>query len=649
MNAMMRASTRTSLSLLLTFSPLLGCTDDVPGGGPLDDDGDGTSTSGSPTTDPTTDPSTDPTVDPGTTSTEGTTTDPTVDPDSSGGPECAEPQDCAALATECSEATCEGGRCVVTDLAEGTPCGDASSSECDGADACDGAGSCLPNTAGDGAACTACDGLECACAAGACSACAAFAPDNDFSTDRSVVGWELTGDWKLYTEAPSAYFNDAKPKFGLGGGMLLPGIPFGGQVLGTDGNRSAPYPGGHAEISYARTKPFVLPASLDFRSWHLDEGGETYDNKTVRVSVDGGKTFTELHDCQSKASAGSPMCAFLTQRAGDDWDDISLTVPAELVGQVGIVEFGYDTDDGCCDFERGWFIDMTSFATECACGDDSVCAEFGTECGEGLCGAGACALDPIGEGMACGSNEATSCGSADSCDAAGYCRANDLVNLLSCEDCPAGAENCNGCLDGACSDCPSPTDSFDAGISEWTRQAASGGNWSAFSEIPNNEDDEGVISPLDTAFMGNDGSTVGEPDGIGEVVDASVTSPVDVMPNMLTFDSWNLDEGGLEEVDDKRIEVSVDGGETWTTLADCSGGVGSFPFCERVEVRGADEWDAITIDTSAFAGMEAQLRFTYLTGDSCCDFEYGWYIDNLNFAQICPDPNPAEGEGEGEK
>ena len=260
---------------------------------------------------------------------------------------------------------------------------------------------------------------------------------------------------------------------------------------------------------------------------------------------------------------------------------------------------------------------------------------------------GAPGFTQAGVGTACGSNAATSCGSADSCDDVGYCQANDLVNLLSCEDCPAGEGMCNGCLDGACLDCMSVMDSFDAGLSEWSFDTQQGGGWGLFAQMPGNENGEPALMPTDTAFLGNDGSTLGAADGTGEQVLASITSPVDVVPDTLEFDSWNLDEGGIAAVDDKRIELSVDGGETWTTLADCSAGVGDFAFCQFVDAREADDWDEISIDTSAFAGMMGQLRFTYLTIDSCCGFEYGWYLDNLNFAQACPDANPASGEGGG--
>jgi hypothetical protein len=93
-------------------------------------------------------------------------------------------------------------------------------------------------------------------------------------------------------------------------------------------------------------------------------------------------------------------------------------------------------------------------------------------------------------------------------------------------------------------------------------------------------------------------------------------------------------------VDGKTIQLSLDDGATWNILVDCANADQvAFPFCAyRNDDRPGDVWDPITIDTAAFAGMVGRLRFTYVTGDACCDFERGWYIDNLAFAQSCNDP-----------
>jgi hypothetical protein len=102
---------------------------------------------------------------------------------------------------------------------------------------------------------------------------------------------------------------------------------------------------------------------------------------------------------------------------------------------------------------------------------------------------------------------------------------------------------------------------------------------------------------------------------------------------MLTFLSWNEDEG---TVDKKRISISVDGGATWTVLADCNlGPLQNLPFCLTVPNRAATAWDTIQIDTAAFAGQVGILEFQYDTQDACCDFERGWFIDDTNFALPC--------------
>ena len=38
----------------------------------------------------------------------------------------------------------------------------------------------------------------------------------------------------------------------------------------------------------------------------------------------------------------------------------------------------------------------------------------------------------------------------------------------------------------------------------------------------------------------------------------------------------------------------------------------------------------ISIDTGAAAGQSGLVRIEYLTGDSCCSAEQGWFIDDAN-------------------
>ena len=573
------------------------------------------------------------------------------DDDDTSGPECQGDGDCADMAGECEVATCNAdGMCEVGNAAEGTACGDATDVECNAADTCDGNGTCVDNVTADGLDCSDCDSGQCICGSGTCDDCVMYADTNLFSTARSLNGWELTGDWGLYTEAPASQSQLD--------GMLYPAIPFGNQVLGTDGNRHGPaYPGGQMEFSYARTPPTELPTSLEFQSWHLDEGAGQYDNKIIRISTDGGKTWTDIISCVLDPML--PFCQFIDNRAADDWDSISLDLPAPLIGQIGIIEFAYDTFDSCCNFEKGWYIDVTNFATECACTADAVCGPYGSDCGEGVCGAnGGCNIDPVGAGMACGGDDMNACTAPDTCDGFGYCQRNDTyppfgggpeTQIVPCSFCDAG-DDCVGCAGGACQDCANvpEVETFDfmnfppnlEATFNWNFQAMSGGNWGVFFQISNNEENEGALSPSNAPFLGIDGSYVGPADGVGEVNNAIAVTRPDVFGDTLEFRSWHQDQGGAS-LDRKTIEISIDEGMNWITVVDCAGAgaLSAFPFCNNVDNRDPEDWDDISIDIADYADMEGQVRFSYNTVTACCGFERGWYIDDLNFNQVCDAPN----------
>lgn len=629
------------LSIFLTVA-LGGCFNPDQGGLDTDTDTDGTDgTSGSmsgmtsmtmTSPDATGNPTTmddGTTADDADTSATGTTDD--------GMPACNDDGDCADMAGECEVAICTSlGACQVGDAAEGAACGDTAETQCNAADTCDANGECQENIAFDGMDCSDCDGAQCTCGAGTCAGCVAYADTNLFTTERSLIGWELSGDWRLYTEAPRSQPGSFSPA----------AIPFGNQVLGTDGNRRAPYPNGHAERSYARTPPTELPSSITFQSWHLDEGNGLYDNKIIRISTDGGMSWTDIISCPLNPALA--FCARIETREADDWDSISLDLPAPLIGQVGIIEFAYDTRDGCCDFEKGWFIDVTNFATECACAADNTCAQYGDACGEGVCGGnGGCNLDATPQDTACGDTTDDTCTNPDTCDGDGYCRPrNGNTNLVACTECDNG-QDCNGCEAGVCADCADSPEihtfdflPFGSPIQGWTTNNITGGGWSVFGNIPSNEDNTGVLSPMDAPFLGIDGNIQGAPDGVGETATAQITSRQDVIPEAITFQSWHQDQGGAS-LDLKRIDLSVDDGMTWIPLADCAAAdpLDDFPFCSNVNFRDPEDWDDITLDTSMWEDMEGMLRFTYDTVTACCGFERGWYIDELNFAQACLEPN----------
>jgi hypothetical protein len=562
-------------------------------------------------------------------------TDPTDPTDDTTGPppECTGDEDCAGIEDGiCEVVTCDDGACVVTPDAAGTACGDAMDTECSAPDTCDGAGECGANDAFDGTACTDCPLGLCSCVAGACGDCPAFAPNNNFITTRSIEDWTLTGGWGLYREAPQSFNTGA--------------VLFDSQVFGTDGNRAAPYPASENEMSSAISPPTILPPSLNFRSWNVDEGTNV-DNKTIAISTDGGASFQTILDCNT-APPGVPFCQFRNDdRAADDWDDVMVPVPAPMQGQVGQVRFTYDTLDSCCNFEKGWFIDEVNFATECACVGDEGCAGLGGECGPSVCGAtGECELDAVAADTACGDAVDSECNGADTCDGAGYCLANQADNgLTACGDCLAGPGGCGVCQGGSCPTCvdlPS-TNNFSGGLASitgWVIEdlSGTGSDMRIYSSAPMTESGLAAVPlSLGSAFGTDGNNQTPYGDSTGEVEHSRVTTPPDIVPVSITFNSWHADEGG-NPFDTKLIELSVDGGVSWNVLADCNAGTGQ-AFCLFEPVtRAGNDYDFISLPTAGFAGMVGQLRITYDTVDAGGGDARGWFIDNLNFAQACNDP-----------
>ena len=572
--------------------------------------------------------------------TDDSTTDPT-DPSTTTGPppQCEIDEECLKMGDGvCETDRCIGGECVIVPDDEGTPCGDPTRDACNAADTCDGNGECLDNFAPNANGCEGCPLGVCACNDGACADCPAFAPENNFVTARSIEGWSLSGGWGLYRAAPQNQID----------GERL----FDSQVFGTDGNRAPPYPGGEVEVSSATTAPTVLPNSLQMLSWHVDEGSGSFDNKTIEVSTNGGASFQVVASCAVNPML--PFCAYRDDtRDISDWDTLDIPLPPGMPGQVGLVRFSYDSGDSCCQFERGWFLDRLNFATECACADDANCADLGGDCGAAVCdGDGECGFAPEAVGTACGDATDVECNAPDACDGAGYCLENQAATGLTfCGDCPGGVGACHSCQDGACLDCmdqPAVNDfaNTTVAINGWTIEDLSpgggGADWAIYFEAPPNQNAGSVPVPLSfSPSFGTDGNRqapyVQSPTpGNLEHEFSRVTSPPDVIPANLTFQSWNVDEGAT---DNKIIEVSVDDGMTWNGLVNCNGNPQGQPFCNFVsDGRAGNAWDAITIPTGAFAGMVGRVRITYNTQDACCNFERGWFIDNLNFAQYCNDP-----------
>ena len=426
-------------------------------------------------------------------------------------------------------------------------------------------------------------------------------------------------------------------------------IRFQRPVLGTNGNRkNAYYIGSEREISQATSPPTVIPANLEFLSWHLDEGA-AFDLKAVQVSTD-GVSYTTIAICTMGGGSPFPFCDFITQRDANDWDAISLPVPPQFVGQLGRVRFLYDTSDGCCQFERGWFVDALNFATDCACSASTECAYLTTGCASGVCDTQECVSQPANVGASCtllgGSAD---CGGG-ACSDNGFCAPITTNDTSDCGDCTEGPGLCTYCSLGACPNCPAVQRFFNFSFGpQWTLS----GDWGFFDScLPPNQVTpneflcvnfpQDPTTPLAPGWLYNNGSrTFANPWTFAarEIEVGSARLGPAVIPAMLTFNSWHQDRGGNNTFmprDTKVIRGSLDG-VNWTTIVNCDGNM-TIPFCLPWPTPGMNRpitsFDAVSIPVPQnLAGQTGFIEITYDTVDQGQGWERGWIIDDINFAR----------------
>jgi immune inhibitor A len=124
----------------------------------------------------------------------------------------------------------------------------------------------------------------------------------------------------------------------------------------------------------------------------------------------------------------------------------------------------------------------------------------------------------------------------------------------------------------------------------------------------------------------------------GDEIDTSLTRAFDlrgVKTATLTYWTWYDIESSW---DYGYVEISTDGGQTWQilstahTTADNPSGSAYGPGYTGVSGTDGPAWIAETIDLSAYAGHEVQLRFEYVTDDAVN--RPGWTIDDISLPEI---------------
>ncbi|MFT3772686.1 MAG: immune inhibitor A [Minicystis sp.] len=245
-----------------------------------------------------------------------------------------EPKDCSALNVGCQVGICDNdtGFCGAAPAPIGTACAEGIP-ECQ-VGACDVKGKCIPAEAPDGVSCNdhnACTKAD-TCGGGICSGssvagCTLYLNEG-FETCPS--GWTFGGDWECGKPT-----NVGPPAAHTGVNVIgtkIAGLYSVNQSFTTTVANSPPI------NLTAATKPMV-----SFWTWYHTEGG-TFDGWNVKVSTNGGQTFTEVmtvSPAYNLSIAGQP--SYGGDHSGEGWQSYIADLSA-YAGQTVILQFGFRSD-----------------------------------------------------------------------------------------------------------------------------------------------------------------------------------------------------------------------------------------------------------------------------------------------------------------
>ena len=164
---------------------------------------------------------------------------------------------------------------------------------------------------------------------------------------------------------------------------------------------------------------------------------------------------------------------------------------------------------------------------------------------------------------------------------------------------------------------------FEGGFGNWTMT----GLWN-----PENEADTcgALVTPFPSssndAYYGID-SVCSYNNGVANTGDLTMVSPVTLPASGLAavvFWSYEQTEcGGDCTWDNRYVEISADGGGTWSTLGEGD--------TESI-------WYQKTFDLAPYAGNSVLVRFRFDTLDDVENDYFGWMVDNVSIATCAPTP-----------
>jgi hypothetical protein len=552
---------------------------------------------------------------------------------------------CDGASGECQYAAvaCDLGPCVIAGCEAEAGCVAAGAVSCDDGDACtedscDETSGCVhaPTDCSDG---DACNGVETCDPAVGCVSASSVVYVEDFEGE--VSGWE-TGLLDPQSGAANTWVLAA----GSGGTtpVLFESMAYGTVNTGNEGGY---------EQSYLLSPEFDVTggAIVSFRTFVSNEGYEgdgesavgppvnpagggegpqgplspddvvpynSYDMEFLQLSTDGGATWRNLLPPPSLVWYALPE---------PGWVDVSVPVPTAGASATTRFRFVYDTGDDCCGPEDvvGWFIDdfTVTVGGGLVCDGTDTCVT--TSCDPAI----GCVVTPAE--LDCAD---TSACTADFCHPEVGCVNADVSFQCDDGDLCNGFEQCDselGCLPQTSFDTYETFASLEPEYWSWGPLGETDGSyWGVYAQ-------SGGDAPLvfDSQAMGspNAGPELG-----AERTGAVYGFGVDMRKGgRLRFRSLTLNQDWTAEGrDSESVEVSSDGGESWTVLID--------PTDPRWVSDG--EWELFDEEIAGAPELGALLfRFVYDTVDDCCgpNGPEGWFIDDVRILAYA-DPTCDDGD-----
>ena len=163
-------------------------------------------------------------------------------------------------------------------------------------------------------------------------------------------------------------------------------------------------------------------------------------------------------------------------------------------------------------------------------------------------------------------------------------------------------------------------DDFEGGLGSWTAT----GLWNGEADTDAcGAEVAPYPDPTEAAYYGQDGvCDFDTGTNSGTLTYNSAILVPDGEPFLQFESNYESESGGT--FDRKVVEVSTDGGATWTLL-------------EEILESPVNEWITESADLSAYAGDVVRLRFLFETGDALFNTGRGWFVDEVQL--VVPEPD----------